>query len=269
MKKNSLTPFAFLLIIFFHSSCTKVIDINLNAAEPKIVIEGNISNQPNSCIIKLSKTVNFNESNTFPPVNGAIVTISDNLGNSETLTEASSGIYTSNSIQAIPGRTYSLSVTSDGKNYTSTATVPNTVSIDSLLIDSISMGFGGRKSSKFIRILYQDPFGINNYYRFIEIINGNTVNTIFINDDKLQDGSLINYRLRKGDSPLNSGDNVTILLQTIDKAVYDYFSMLQQLVGGGRGGQTATPANPKSNISGGALGYFSANSETSKTIIVQ
>lgn len=51
-----------------------------------------------------------------------------------------------------------------------------------------------------------------------------------------------------------------MLLQAIDKSVYDYFSSLNKLSAGGIN-SSATPANPVSNVSGGALGYFSAHGE--------
>jgi hypothetical protein len=43
----------------------------------------------------------------------------------------------------------------------------------------------------------------------------------------------------------------------IDKGVYEYYSTLREILGGA-GPSTASPANPTSNISGGAMGYFSA-----------
>ena len=62
MKEIVLSVSVFLLAALSHISCTKVVTINLNSAAPKIIIEGNISDQPASCSVKLSKTVNFNES---------------------------------------------------------------------------------------------------------------------------------------------------------------------------------------------------------------
>jgi hypothetical protein len=46
-------------------------------------------------------------------------------------------------------------------------------------------------------------------------------------------------------------------MRCIDGPVYDYFFSLNSIQGNGPGGGT-TPTNPVSNISGGALGYFSA-----------
>ena len=61
-------------------SCQKVIDVDLNSSSPHIVIEGYISDQPGPYWVRISQTVNYNQPNTFPPVSGATVTLSDNIG---------------------------------------------------------------------------------------------------------------------------------------------------------------------------------------------
>src|SRR6478752_4359801 len=92
-------------------SCTKVISVDLNAASPKIVIEGNIYNIPGPYRIELSKTVAFSDANVFPPVRGAIVTIVDQTTNlTDLLSETSAGVYTTHTIQGIPGHTYLMTV---------------------------------------------------------------------------------------------------------------------------------------------------------------
>jgi hypothetical protein len=50
----------------------------------------------------------------------------------------------------------------------------------------------------------------------------------------------------------------------IDSAVYNYFFQLFQSGGAGSFNTSASPANPTSNISNGAYGYFSAHTVTSK-----
>ena len=256
--------------IIILSSCQKVIDINLNSAAPVIIIEGNISNQPGPYTVQLSKTVNFSDSNTFPQVTGASVTITDNAGNSDILTEASPGIYKTNTLQGIVGRTYSITVTAEGKSYQASASMPSPVIIDTL-VEHISNGFGGGPGANTnisVIVVYTDPAGIENYYRFIETINGVQVNTFSISSDYLRDGEIMDRRMRgNGDIKLEIGDSVNIQLQSIDKGVYNYFRTFNQTSDGGM--NSSSPANPTSNLSNGALGYFSAFSVTSKNIVIQ
>jgi hypothetical protein len=64
--------------------------------------------------------------------------------------------------------------------------------------------------------------------------------------------------------PIHSGDQLCVELQCIDRGVFDYYNTLQQTVEQ----SSATPANPASNITGGALGYFSAHTINRRQIVV-
>ena len=72
-------------IVSFFSSCEKVVYIDLNSTNPIPVVEANVTNMPGPYTVKLSTTVNYYDSNTFPAITDATVTISDNAGNSEIL----------------------------------------------------------------------------------------------------------------------------------------------------------------------------------------
>lgn len=261
------------LVISVLPSCQKVIELDLNSTAPVIVIEANVSNLPGPYSVELHKTVNFSDANIFPPCTGAAVTINDNAGNSELLTETAPGTYTTASLQGIVGRIYTISVTADEKNYQSVSSLPAPVNIDTLIVTT-STGFGGggmggNDSSKSISVHFTDPIGITNYYRLVEIVNGVPVNTFSIASDLYQDGYSMEETIRGGsDFKLNTGDIVTIQLQSIDKNVYEYFRTFNETSSGG-GFTSASPANPTSNINNGALGYFNAYAVTSKTIVIQ
>jgi hypothetical protein len=56
-------------------------------------------------------------------------------------------------------------------------------------------------------------------------------------------------------------------MYSIDKNVYQYFYELQQLLQANPFNE-ATPSNPDTNLTGGALGYFSAHTIETKQKIV-
>ena len=157
-----------LIITLMMTSCTKVIDIDLNSVSPQLVIEGNISDLPGPYTVRLSKTVNFSETNLFPPVSGAIVKISDNAGSSEILNESSPGLYSTSLIQGTPGRTYTLTVISEEKAYEAISTMPFAVNIDTLTIQEFCNGIQGAATgniiAEYINVQFYDPLEINNYY---------------------------------------------------------------------------------------------------------
>jgi len=93
-SKKNLLPFL-LLLAFASFNCQKVVVIDLNQASPKLVIDANITDEPGPYNIILSKSGNYFEPTlTFPPVSNALVIVSDDLGNIDTLKESSiAGIY--------------------------------------------------------------------------------------------------------------------------------------------------------------------------------
>ena len=246
-------------------SCQKVINIDLNNAAPNIVIEGNVTDLHGPYTVKISESVNFDLLNEFPPVKGAFVKISDNTGHSDTLLETSPGIYTSKTLQGVQGGTYTLVVKVNGQTYSATSAMPNAVNIDTLKsVKSIDFRGG---TSYDVDVYFHDPATVsNNYYRFIEIINGKPSNNIILFNDKLYKGEVINRTIRNEADSIYAGDSVRILLETIDPNVYEYFRELNQIVNGS--GQQVSPANPLTNLSNGALGYFGAEAITSKSIII-
>lgn len=76
--KKILAIAPLLLITVFFTACEKVINVDLNNAAKKYVIEGIITDQPGSAVIKITQTKDFDEDNNFPGVSGALVTINDN-----------------------------------------------------------------------------------------------------------------------------------------------------------------------------------------------
>ena len=66
---------------------------------------------------------------------------------------------------------------------------------------------------------------------------------------------------------LKKGDQLTVEMRCIEMPVYLYWYSLTQGALGQN--QSASPANPVSNITGGAIGYFSANTFEAKTMTVK
>jgi len=265
------TKIFFAFCLFFPScwifvSCEKVIDPKLNLSESKIVIEGNIFDQSGPYTVSITRTLNYKERNNFPPVSGAVVKIQDDFGNSEILTEASPGRYKTLTTQGIPGRTYTIDVIIDGKTYKAVSKMPPAVTIDTLRVEELVTP---SKVEKYISATYSDPADPDNYYRFIEIINGIEQSNIFIDNDQLKSQQSITKALLSppDNTEINSGDTVTVLLQAIDYNVYEYFRTLLQITN--TDFVTALPTNPLTNFGNGALGYFNACAVRSKTIVIR
>jgi hypothetical protein len=112
-------------------------------------------------------------------------------------------------------------------------------------------------------VSFSDPAGQINYYRYVLYVNGIRSAELFLGKDEHSDGLSVNKMLRQG---VSSGDSLEVELQNIDEAVFEYFNDLAGLQGQVLAG--LTPSNPVSNISGGALGYFSAYAYSRKAVKV-
>jgi Domain of unknown function (DUF4249) len=237
-------------------SCEKVIDLDLNSTDPKVIIEGIITDQNEPFKVTINKTVNFSDANNYPVVTKATVTIADDAGNSEVLTEAVAGTYKSKNLVGTSGRTYTLTVIAEGKTYTAKSTMPSKVPITDLKFQ-IAPQPGSTEDKYVICPQFIDPKGMGNNYRFIQSTTKKTDKTIIVANDNVEDGKPNARPIISRDLDILLNDTATIEMHCIDKATYDYFYSLSQSSGNGPGGG-ATPANPITNIQGGALGYFAA-----------
>jgi len=251
------------LLLLALSSCQKVIEVDIGNATPMIVIEGNITNVTGTQTISISKTVAYNDANVYPPVSGATVIVSSN-GINYTFKEGAAGQYTNTAIKVKAGQACQLTVTSNGQTYTASSVMPSQVTLDSIGISGISLG---SKIVKTASAYYRDPPDQINQYRFILYVNGAQVKEIFTLNDQLSNGRVVNSSLYQSDIDIVTGDKVDVEFQCLDTPVYNYWYSLSQQGGNGPN-NSATPSNPVSNISNGALGYFSVHTTQKKSIVV-
>jgi hypothetical protein len=271
VKKNYLLhPLSILLKIGFKFSLKnnkKVIDIDLNTTDSKVVIEGIITDQNEPFTVTINKTVNFSDANNYPAITKATVTIADDAGNIEVLTETVAGTYKTKKLVGTSGRTYTLTVNAEGKTYTAKSTMPSKVSLTDLKFE-IAPQPGSTEDKFIIFPQFLDPKGTGNNYRFIQSTTKKTDKTIIVANDNVEDGKPNARPIVSRELDILSTDTATVEMHCIDKVTYDYFFSLTQSAGNGPGGG-ATPANPITNIQGGALGYFAAYTVQKMTKVVK
>jgi len=270
---KSATFLSILAAGFLLSACQKVVSIDLNKASPHLVIDGVVTDQPGPYSVTLSLTGNYFEPSLyFPPVSNALVVLTDDHGQRDALKEATSGTYLSTRLQGIAGRTYSLSVISDGKEYDGSSSMPPKVFIDSLYAIPRT-GFGG-ESGYDIYVMFRDPPALGNYYRVnarsSSLIPSDSIDGLRYRlfSDKLTNGNEMAERIRAGRN-VNPGDTITVELLSIDKAAYDYYSTLRDILSSDRSATSLSPANPITNLSNGPLGYFAAFTIDAKSIVLK
>lgn len=264
MNKILSAAFVFLILVVVNG-CKKIINIDLNNASPKVVIDAQITDQAGPYTVTLSNTVNFSADVYFSPVAGALVFITDNSagGFTDTLKESAPGIYKTQTLAGVVGHSYKLSVKVQNNWYYANSTMPALVPYDSLYLQKFS--FFGNTLNQFVPV-FTDPVGQKNYYQFTVQVGDSLLKDINAWDDNLTDGKVNSRPINvDGSTDLFKGNDTCIVeMRCIDKSAFDYFNTLENA-----NGSASAPANPTSNVTGGALGYFSAYTVRKKTIVVK
>ena len=267
MKLSSFIFFRSLVVILASAavlySCTKTITPTLNTAPPQLVIQGVVSDTAGPYYVSIVNSVGFYANNTYPPVSGAVITITDSsTGLRDVLAESAPGIYKTQKLtRGKYGDTYLLNVVLNGKTYTSSSTMPQPVPLDSVTFDV--------SDTTQIRAVanYQDPVGIVNFYKYSLIINGVRDQRFQTFEDRLSDGRYLRDKIDADTGEIKRNYNVQLSLVGIDKGAYTYLNEAEQIAY--NNSNLAAPANPASNISGGCQGYFSAQTVSSKSGVVK
>jgi hypothetical protein len=274
MRLNTLFLAVAAALLLASTGCEKVITLDLKTSNSQLVIEGNLADDGQPCQVSVTTSTDYYNPSTFAPVSGATVTLADNAGGLETLRQNAAGQYVGSTLRGVPGRTYTLRVETGGAAYVAVSTLPAPV----VPFDKLSTQLSAIGNNIQAVVDYNDPLGLGNSYLFRQYRNGRLNNTIFLQNDKFTDGNHLTLALRTMGGPNSStdpnnlnklvaGDSLRVEMQNIDANVYEYFRTLNLILTSNPATAT-TPANPKSNFSGGILGYFSAHSRRVRSIVV-
>lgn len=263
--KTIIALFGLVLLL---ASCEDIIEVDLDSTPPKMVIEGTITDQESQVGIKLSTTSDYFKPGDNPAVSDAHVTITDEHGHTTACVETAPGFFLSDPFQVIENTSYTLEVQTGEEYYEAVCTMPQKVDIDSISYESAPIYMEFEEHAVQVSCYFQDPEGRDNYYRLKAYVKGDEVSgeksKVVFNDDFV-DGNLITLPWDlEGFLPL---DTVIMELQTLDRATYDYYRTLFPILEGGMG--ASNPANPESNLSNDALGYFGALTISRDTIVIQ
>lgn len=284
---------AFIFLSF--NSCEKNINFNLSNSPDLLVVDASIENGQGPYVL-LNKSFDFFStlnleklSNSF--VHDAVVTISNGIvthklkeyaygvgGNKKIYVY---GIDSANLSTAFVGKlntTYTLQISSEGKNYTAVTTIPTLArKMDSLFWKPAP--FATDTNDIVVSLKATDPPGLGNYVRYFTKKNNELFlpgdNSVF--DDQVIDGTTYEFQVdpgidRNNRVPYDSnyfkrGDSITIKLCNIDKATYSFWSSWEFSYGS-IGNPFAQPNKVIGNISNGALGAFYGYAAAFKSIVI-
>ncbi len=266
------------LIAFFASiltSCEDVVDVDLDTAPPKLVIEASINWEKGSAgrqqVVKLTTTTGYFD-DLIPIVSGAEVYIRNSRNQRFNFIELNnSGRYICNNFRPVLNEQYTLTVINEGNTYTATETLKSVAPI-TRIEQKNDGGFTGKDIE--VRSYFTDPGDEENYYLFKYVYSSKITSTFYVSEDKFYQGNEIYSNV--DDDDLKAGDEIEVTHFGISKQYYNYMNILVSIAGSNTGGPfQSPPATVRGNIinttnqSNYPLGYFSLSETNSKKYTIK
>lgn len=256
-------------------ACEDVVDIDLDTAAPKLVIDASIKWQKgtsgNEQTIRLTTTGDF-YANQTPIATGATVTVTDGTVIYIFNEEIGSGNYICTNFNPVVNEEYTLTVIYKGEIYTSTDKLYATPVIEAIEQSTIA-GFGGEDVVQ-VKFFYQDNGAEDNYY-LIGFKNSTVSYPEYgVIDDKFFQGNVM-FGLYI-DEDLKPNDQLILSLQGISSRYFNYMTKLLNIAGSAGGNPfTTAPATLRGNIVNQTntdnfpLGYFNLGEIDTRDYIVE
>jgi Domain of unknown function (DUF4249) len=276
MNKLILT----LLLAVLLTACEKEYVLTTNETEAKVVIEGLITNRAGYGYIKVTRSAGFYETGKTPRITDAMVTISDDLGNVTEFVHNprenpdSTGYYKPvTPFLGEIGRTYHLTVQADGNVYEATDKMYPVTTIDSLSYqindDELSdPKYPGRYFE--VLIYTHEPRETKDYYLFNFYRNDSlkldNPTDIYFSDDVALAESIDGIT-----TPIfySKGDMATVEAFSLSRGGFVFYNDLSILLNNDGGMYSPPPANCRTNLTNGALGFFQVSAVNSMEVPIE
>jgi hypothetical protein len=283
VSRTTIFKAAVLILLpwIFLSNCTEIIEVEVDSTYTRLVVEASISTDTLSHLIRLSTTSDYFNNQPAPAVSGARVEITD--GESIfvfTESDIQPGYYYSDpALHGIAGKTYTLDIgdvdiDQDGnsEHYTAVSKLNYTNPLDSIEIEYFSSFFSGYQ----VKVYAWDSPN-EDYYAFKVYKNGvlltDTLSELIVQDDAFFNGNYT-YGIpsqflsdSKPEERVRLGDTITFELNGITEEYYHYVIEAQSQIFPQTPLFSGPPANIRSNISNGAIGFFTAYSVRRSSVV--
>ena len=262
------------ILILLFSSCEKTIQLDLDQAPQKIVVQGLITDELKQHTISLSYSKPFNSTEAPTSVKNAEVMVTDSEGNSFEFEELSGGNYQSKTaFNGEIGRRYHLKIEVDGNTIEASEEMMPVTNIDTLIVSINEEELEDPEDEgTFYEVLFyaKEPQETEDYYYFKFYKNG------VFDDDEWSTEVYIFDDIALGENidalPLphfyKSGDTATVEMFSVPKSGFIYYSDLYENINSDGGMFSGQPANLRTNLSGEAIGYFQVSALRTKSIAI-
>lgn len=268
-----------MLAVVTVAACEEVVELDLNDTEQVVVIDGLVSNQYRNHFVKVSRSIDFYDEGTSTGIVDALVSVSDGANvydyiHNPTGLDENDGVYFSvTPFAGEVGKTYKLTVEVDGNTYTAEDNLYPVTAIDSLtfIVNEDEFAEPEKKDYFYEMLFYAhepqetEDFYLFKFYRNDTLILDSPTDIYFSNDDLLAEeiNGIPTASFYKW------GDKGTVEMYSISNAGFIYYNDLINLLQSDGGMFGSPPVNPRTNVKGGAHGFFQASSVVSETITIE
>lgn len=251
-------------------SCDEPVRLDVTQGESRIVIEGQVTNLEGQQYVKVSRSNGFYESGKTPRVTDASVIVKDDTG-SEFQFIHNPGNYADSAGYYLPqtpfigevGKTYFLTVTIGDQTYEAQDNLFSVTTIDSLAyqIDEDERE-DPEDEGKFYEVLIyaKEPQDTEDYYLF-KFYRNDSLKLDFDTDIYFTDDETLGENIDGVSSPIffAPGDKARCEIFSLSRQAFVFYSDLQSLLNNDGGLFSQPPANSRTNLTNGALGFFQAS----------
>ncbi|MFS4491930.1 DUF4249 domain-containing protein [Maribacter sp. 2308TA10-17] len=245
-----------LLLILSLASCEDVIDVPVQTAPTRLVVEASLDWEKgtagNEQTIQLSNSSAFFDNTINTAVTGASVKVTNDSSGAEfVFVDQNTGEYATSSFVPAIGQSYTLEIIHNGETYSAQETLMAVPEITELFQDTED-GFDDEILEA--HIIFTDPPEEGNYYFFKFQRQGELLPDFEVGDDEFVNGNEIDwwYEIEEADDendvrqPFAAGDVLDIEMYGVSEAFYNYIDILTDQIGG-VGIFEATPVSVKGN----------------------
>lgn len=232
-----------LFIGFGFISCEDVIELDLNTAEPKLVVEANISvlkddHTPYNSFIRLTESTSF-YNHDIPFVDDAVVTITSENNQVFSFIHTANGYYEADFIPE-ENIEYTLEIIYKNEVYQATTSLKTTSSFE-YVEQKDDGGFFGDQIE--LKAFFSDPAEEENFYYFVALCERGDRRSV--SNDEFYNGNTT--FLMYTDEDLIPGDEVRFHLYGTSEGFYNFMSKILQQSGTGSPFDTP-PAGIRGNV---------------------
>ncbi|MGL1888837.1 MAG: DUF4249 domain-containing protein [Reichenbachiella sp.] len=254
------------------------IDLDLNDESPKLAVEAWITDLDKPQYVALSRTINYLGEQKPDYVTDAVVILNDEVSDIELVHDVEGRYYLPVDWQPRYGSYYTLTISHGSEVYVARELMRVCPSIENVFgeledFDTVFEENDFGEDTYKLTFSFEDSVGLGDGYYFVDYLEGSFVGDSITNGtyehDQYFDGDYVeDASVTSEEKPFFLGDEAVIEMHAIGKEATYFLSDVDNEIYG-NGPFDSPPANVRTNISNGAVGYFIIGGAKSVQVLIE